>query len=164
METLGLVITHQCSDAWLQSADFERGVTRLNALLSECGITSVAISGNCFSPGYIPDIYPHHGILSALHAGLFYRPECHLLCVAPDMPGLSTELLRWLLVSGRIAGRSCHYRHHGLPLYLHNSQALRECLEHRLTCGEPVNTDCLTILQPRQLVAPDPSCLLRTLS
>lgn len=161
MNTVGMVVTHQCSDVWLASKAFDKALCRVKSILNQCGIKDIKISRNCFTAGHVPDIYPQQGVLSALHAALFYQTHSHVLCVPPDMPGLSVELIRWLLVSGRIAKRSCHYRDYSLPMYLHNDKALRERLEYRLSEGLPVNTDNIEILKCRSLVAPDPSRLVR---
>ncbi|WP_438863420.1 NTP transferase domain-containing protein [Neptunicella sp.] len=145
----------------MESSQWDTGVSHATSCLAQCGITDIVVSRNIFKTGYLPDIYPDKGILSGLHSAMFHKPNHNLLCVTPDMPGLTYELLRWILASGRVAKSCCHYRHHYLPLYIHNDCVLRETLELKLIDEKTILPNNLTILGCQELVAPYPSQLVR---
>lgn len=161
MKVVGVIMAQQCSSVWQNSEHWQRSITRAAACLAQCSPDGILINQNRFADGYVPDIYPGQGLLSAVHAAAYHRPEHHLLCISPDMPGLDGPLLRWLAATGKSARRSCHYQHHALPLFVHNSASMRQRLEQRLTSDEPVLTDNLALLDCVVIVAPEPDKLKR---
>lgn len=100
--------------------------------LLDAGASEVLLNRNQFSAGYLPDIYPGLGPLSGIHAAAFSRPEQDLLCVPVDMPLLTANVLRQLVVTGREHDSAASYRDHCLPLFIHNTPQIRATLESML--------------------------------
>ncbi|ALS98044.1 NTP transferase domain-containing protein [Lacimicrobium alkaliphilum] len=160
MKPVGVIVAQLTPRAWRQSEQGQREINKARSLLMQSGIESVQINENCFEQGRLPDIYPSHGLLSAIHAAAFFDPERHVMMVAADMPLITTDMLRWLMATGSNHHCSCHFRSSSLPLYFHNDDFSRDYLEQLLSNGEPVKDD-LRGLSCIELVAPYESHLTR---
>lgn len=145
---------------WRQSVQGAEEINKARLLLWRSGVDSVQINENRFVEGRLPDIYPGHGLLSAIHTAAFFDVNRDVLLVAADMPLLTADMLRWLIATGRNHQCSCHYRTSPLPLYFHNDDFSRNYLEQRLTRGS-VSQDDLSGLNCIELVAPYASHLTR---
>ncbi|MDF2177424.1 hypothetical protein P2G88_04085 [Aliiglaciecola sp. CAU 1673] len=132
----------------------------LTPMLMAVGATKVLVAASPSMNGGSSPVCEGFGLLSWLHTAVCTFPQEHFLCVPSDVPGLSRELLRWLVITGQSHQRSCHYRHHDLPLYLHNDETLRSVLQNSLRSQGDCQEDPLDIFNGLALVAPDPYLLI----
>ena len=99
------------------------------------------------------DVYPGHGALVGLHAGLRAARHPSALAVACDMPFLDLRLLRFMIVAGK-AYDVVMPRIGGLPEPLHALYRVERCLpaiEQSLDSGQFKMTSFLPRLRVRYL-------------
>ena len=104
------------------------------ALLGECGVDKVLVSGSI--PGYpgVRDLIPGCGPLGGIHAVLHYLDEQGLLDGSPllvipvDMPLLDIQTLD-ILVSATGHADSCHFEGEVFPCVLKASRRLKTALD-----------------------------------
>lgn len=92
-----------------------RQVEKLRSLGLE-DILVVGRDGSAEGIRWVPDIYPHRGPLSGIHAGLLAAREGRALVVAVDMPLVPESLLAELLEAHREGVTLCTLDGRRLPL------------------------------------------------
>ncbi len=104
--------------------------------LTLAGASEVLISQNTFIKGTVPDIYPHQGPLSGIHAALMESQLPGLLCMPVDMPLVSARTIKKLAITGIEHNRPVFYKNYFLPCYIPANAAIKEHLEQLLTSDE----------------------------
>ena len=79
----------------------------------------------------MPDIYPHCGPLSGIHAAL-YHSELPVLALPVDVPLIEAEHLLPLIGAGLKMNTSVHYLNNILPAFIQNTGESKRYLERLL--------------------------------
>ena len=131
-------------------------IDHASSLLRAAGCNEVFVSRN--APGFLNDQIEDAGPLSGVHAALDKlgnsdsEKPTELLVLPVDMPQMTPELLKRLVLVGRERSQACYVENRFLPFYLPVSQNTKAILTHylvdqskRRVVGflEEVNAACL---------------------
>lgn len=113
-------------------------VSQMQQLLWDAGVDDCTVSGPRPADGWLADRQPGLGPLAGIDTALNTLACDAVLLVPVDMPLLTPRLLQTLLVhSAAIQAEACGYQYGPFPLWLRNTQAVRQALEHTLAEPEP---------------------------
>jgi len=101
-------------------------------VMTDLGASRLIVCRNEFEQGYLPDIYPHHGPLSGIHAALF-ETKLPLLVMPVDMPLVDVPVMSSVLEAGLATQAATHYQDHPLPLFVPNTKEVKSYLERCLS-------------------------------
>ncbi len=151
-------------DKALLSLNGETLINRTWRVLKRVQCQPVLICGQ--RPGGIADIYPGHGPLSGIHAGLrVLRTHVGLsrvVVVPVDMPRLSKALLQPLLAHP--TSKPVHYQHAALPCVLPVTDELMHYLQNALV-QDYADHSVMALLREFKaevITAPDANAMLNT--
>ena len=119
-------------DKALLELDGESMLKRCSTIFENLGAERVIVCRNEFTTDYLPDVYPHLGPLSGIHAALF-DTELPVLVMPVDMPLADVELLSPILQAGLASHSVAYYQAHPLPIFIPNSKETRKYLERCLS-------------------------------
>ena len=111
-------------------------IDHASSLLLAAGCNEVFISRN--APGFLNDQIEDAGPLSGVHAALDKlgnsdsEKPTELLVLPVDMPQMTPELLKRLVLVGRERSQACYVENRFLPFYLPVSQNTKAILTHYL--------------------------------
>jgi molybdopterin-guanine dinucleotide biosynthesis protein A len=134
-------------------------------LLLELECDQVLVSSNHL-PNALVDIVPQCGPLSGIHASFHYVKQqktlnCEFMFVAIDMPNMTVEVLKKILVMGRVSRTPFCYRHHYLPLYMPYHESTIRHIDNVLTIKDNTSLrQMLKSLGAEQSVCDDNNVLL----
>ena len=111
-------------------------IDHASSLLRAAGCSEVFVSRN--APGFLNDQIEDAGPLSGVHAALDKlgnsdsEKHTELLVLPVDMPQMTPELLKRLVLVGREGPQACYVENRFLPFYLPFSQNTKAILTHYL--------------------------------
>tara|TARA_Y100000994_G_scaffold249610_1_gene262588 strand:- start:8194 stop:8796 length:603 start_codon:yes stop_codon:yes gene_type:complete len=111
-------------------------IDHASSLLRAAGCNEVFVSRN--APGFLNDQIEDAGPLSGVHAALDKlgnsdsEKHTELLVLPVDMPQMTPELLKRLVLVGRERSQACYVENRFLPFYLPVSQNTKAILTHYL--------------------------------
>ena len=111
-------------------------IDHASSLLRAAGCNEVFVSRN--APGFLNDQIEDAGPLSGVHAALDKlgnsdsEKPTELLVLPVDMPQMTPELLKRLVLVGRERSQACYVENRFLPFYLPVSQNTKAILTHYL--------------------------------
>ena len=168
MNVLGVVLaggksSRMGTDKCLLELKGKTLLDRSKALLRDSGVDNLVVSTNKTGLGNVQDIYPDQGPIGGIHAVCHAFPRWDLLCIPVDMPLLDILHLRQLCNIGQSERCNVHFENHFMPLYLHNTPALRLYLEKTLSHGHDRSIRSLCNHLPTvRTSSPDHNLLLNT--
>ncbi|WP_100656910.1 molybdenum cofactor guanylyltransferase [Alteromonas flava] len=116
----------------------ESFLSRQRALALAVGAHRVIIAGRAGVAGGIPDQYPGMGPLSGIQSGLSCSQ--HGILVLPiDMPLLTVKLVKRLCQQGLKTHKISLYKGYKLPLFVPNTNLIRDTLTQQLSAGDNVS-------------------------
>lgn len=140
MHTIGVILAGGLSkrmgqDKALLKIDNQKMLTRAYQILENTSVNKVVISRNDGQKEHFHDLIPHKGPLSGIHSIAVRFPLSNLLIVPVDLPLLDTQTLQLLIDKGQKFDRNVRYDEHNLPLFLRNTETLRQALDFTLNCA-----------------------------
>jgi molybdopterin-guanine dinucleotide biosynthesis protein A len=116
----------------------------ISQVLNKTTVKEIVISRNDENGRYLSDIIPNKGPLSGIHSAAMHYPSDDLLIVPVDLPLIDRFTLEELINYGHRHRCNARYAGQSLPLYVNNTEALRQALDHtlRATNSFSVNRFC----------------------
>ncbi len=145
MKSIGVILAGGTSsrmgqDKALLTIEESTMLTRCYQMISQTSVSKVVISRNDGQEGHFADLYPNKGPLSGIHSAAMRFPTANLLLVPVDLPLMDSETLQYMLTSGQKVNKNTRFGKHSLPLFLRNTEAMRQTLEYTLRC-----TNCYSV-------------------
>ena len=145
MKTVGVILAGGASsrmgkDKALLTIEQSTMLTRSYQALSQTSVNKVVVSRNDGKDGHFADLYPGKGPLSGIHSAAMRFPTANLLLVPVDLPLMDPKTLQYMLDNGAEANKNARFGKHSLPLFLRNTEAMRQTLEYTLRC-----TNCYSV-------------------
>jgi molybdopterin-guanine dinucleotide biosynthesis protein A len=168
MHTIGVILAGGLSrrmgqDKALLKLHNQQMLSRTFKALTGTSVNKVVISRNDDQKEHFADLIPNKGPLSGIHSIAARFPSANLLIVPVDLPFMDTESLQTLLDKGLKFERNVRYHEHNLPLFLRNSETLRQALDFTLSCSKNYSVQSLCSNFPLlEIQANKPSCLFNT--
>jgi molybdopterin-guanine dinucleotide biosynthesis protein A len=144
--TIGVILAGGLSSrmgqdkALMRMAD-TRMLDHISHVLKKTTIKAVVISRNDDNKRYLADIVPNKGPLSGIHSAAMHYPADNLLIVPVDLPLIDHLTLEALINYGSRHLCNARYTAQSLPLYVNNTDALRQTLDHTLRCTNSFSVD-----------------------
>lgn len=118
---------------------------RTISVVKKLNVDKVVVCRNDQNPAHLADVYPNCGPLSGIHSAANYCLDANLLVVPIDLPFITSQTLASLVDQGQNQQVSCYYKNNSLPVFLRNTQELRDTLEHRLKSAHALLTKNLSV-------------------
>jgi molybdopterin-guanine dinucleotide biosynthesis protein A len=109
--------------------------------LSQTAVRKTVISRNGNNSEYLSDLISNKGPLSGIHSAAMAYPSDNLLIVPVDLPLIDRLTLKELMEHGDRHQNNARYRHQCLPLFVHNTDAIRKTLDHTLRFTHSFSVD-----------------------
>ncbi len=141
MKTIGVILAGGASrrmgqDKALLTIEELTMLARTRKILECTNVDKVVTSRNDKQAGHISDLHPHKGPLSGIHSAAMRFPHANLLIVPVDLPLIDASTLNTLIDTARHSGKNACFSEHSLPLFLYNTESLRQALDYTLCCTD----------------------------
>lgn len=139
MNTIGVILaggisSRMGSDKAHLKINNQTMLARTFQILEQTTVCETVISRNDDSKVHFSDIIPHKGPLSGIHSIAMRFPFSNLLVVPVDLPLIDAATLQNLIDSGESRSQNVRYAKQSLPIFLKNTEAMRQTLDYTLRC------------------------------
>lgn len=151
MSTIGVILagglsTRMGQDKALMSMEGMRMadicmLDHISHVLTKTTVKEIVISRNDENGKYLSDIMPNKGPLSGIHSAAMHYRSDNLLIVPVDLPLIDHSTLEELINYGHRHRCNARYAAQSLPLYVNNTEALRQVLDHTLRATDSFSVD-----------------------
>lgn len=139
MKTIGVILAGGASrrmgqDKALLTVEAVTMLARMRNILKRTPVEKIVISRNDNQAGHMRDLHPNKGPLSGIHSAAMRYPHANLLIVPVDLPLIDADTLNALIEAAQQRGQNVCFSEHSLPVFLYNTESLRQALEYTLCC------------------------------